>query len=234
MRLEEKMMDGILFGVSVGPGDPELLTVKALRTLERCLVVAVPRTGGEKTLALDIARQAVDLSGKEILYLEHRMVRDPEVLKQQYQENAAQIAVYLKQGKDVAMLNLGDVAVYSTYSYIAREVEQMGFSCQMIPGVTSFCACAALLGESLTAADQPLSIFPGSYSDLEAALDTPGGKVLMKSRHALPSLREAITARGLEDRTAVVSDCGLPSQCIHAITDEDIQSYFSTVVIKPE
>lgn len=228
------MMYGILFGVSVGPGDPELLTVKALRTLERCFVVAVPRTGGEKTLALDIARQAVDFSGKEILYLEHRMVRDPEVLKQQYQENAAQIAAYLKQGKDVAMLNLGDVAVYSTYSYIAQEVEQMGFSCQMIPGVTSFCACAALLGESLTVADQPLSIFPGSYSDLEAALDIPGGKVLMKSRHALPSLREAIAARGLEDRTAVVSDCGLPSQRIHAITDEDIQSYFSTVVIKPE
>ena len=72
---------GILYGVSVGPGDPELITLKALRTMEKCPVIAVPRTGGTKTLALDIARQAMNLNGKEILYLDHRMVRDADTLR---------------------------------------------------------------------------------------------------------------------------------------------------------
>lgn len=224
---------GILYGVSVGPGDPELITLKALRTMEKCPVIAVPRTGGTKTLALEIARQAMDLNGKEILYLDHRMVRDADTLRAQYRENAAILTEYLQQGKDVALLNLGDVSVYSTYCYIAEEVKKAGFPCEMIPGVTSFCACAALLGQSLTEATLPLSIFPGSYTNLENALDTPGGKVLMKSTKALPELRTAIAERGLEKKTAVVSDCGLPSQSIHKITDEDIQSYFSTVLIRP-
>lgn len=227
------MEHGILFGVSVGPGDPELITVKALRTMERCPVIAVPRTGNSKTLALDIARQATDLRDKEILYLDHRMVKDPEILQQQYQENAEQVIAYLKQGHHVALLNLGDVSVYSTYSYIAEEVKSAGFRCEMIPGVTSFCACAALLNQSLTEATKPLSIFPGSYKDLAAALDTPGGKVLMKSTKALPALRAAILERGLTDKTMVVSDCGLLTQSVHAITDEDIQSYFSTILIRP-
>lgn len=227
------MEKGILYGVSVGPGDPELITIKALRTMEKCPVIAAPRTGGIKTLALDIARQAADLSGKEIVYLEHRMVRTQETLQQQYRANAEQVCAYLEQGKDVALLNLGDVSVYSTYCYIAEEVKKAGFSCEMIPGVTSFCACAAVLGQSLTEATQPLSIFPGSYEELENALDTPGGKVLMKSTKALPALRIALTDRGLEEKTMIVSDCGLPSQSIHKIDDTDIQSYFSTVIIKP-
>lgn len=227
------MKHGILYGVSVGPGDPELITVKALRTIEKCPVIAAPQTGGGKTLALDIAQLAMDLSRKEIVYLEHRMVKDTETLQKQYRENAQKITEYLKQGKHVALLNLGDVSVYSTYPYIANEICRAGFHCEMIPGVTSFCACAALLGQSLTEATQPLSIFPGSYADLDSALDTPGGKVLMKSTKALPSLRTAIQKRGLEEKTTIVSDCGLPSQSIHKITDEDIQSYFSTVLIKP-
>lgn len=227
------MENGILYGVSVGPGDPELITVKALRTLEKCPVIAAPRTGGVKTLALDIARQAADLTSKEILYLEHRMVTEGATLRQQYRENAEAVMEYLKQGKNVALLNLGDVSVYSTYCYIAQEVGASGYHCEMIPGVTSFCACAALLGRSLTDAKQPLSIFPGTYSDLENALDTPGGKVLMKSTRALPALRQAIREKGLEEKTAVVSDCGLPTQSVHSIEDENISSYFTTVLIAP-
>lgn len=223
---------GTLYGVSVGPGDPELITVKALKILAACDVIAAPRTGGTKTVALDIASQAADLSGKEILYLEHRMITEENALRQQYRENAAAVVSYLEQGKDVAMLNLGDVSVYSTYSYVAREVQALGYPCRMIPGVTSFCACAALLGRSLTDAREPLSIFPGSYSDMESALDTPGGKVLMKSARAIPALREAIREKGLTEKTAVVSDCGLPTQAVHTI-DDDISSYFTTVLIAP-
>ncbi len=112
------MEQGIFYGVGVGPGDPELLTVKALRTIERCPVIAAPETRGEKTLALDIARQAVNLEGKTILPLQFLMTRDKQALDQSHRQQAQKIIAYLEQGVDVAMLNLGDVSIYSTFSYI--------------------------------------------------------------------------------------------------------------------
>ncbi len=227
------MGNGMLYGVSVGPGDPELLTLKALRIIRQSPVIAVPRTRGGNTLALDIAAQAVELEGKKILYLDQLMGTDQEAMQQRYAENAARVMDELADGADVALLNLGDVTIYSTCAYIMELVAQKGFRCEMLPGVTSFCACAALLGQSLAEWDQPLHIFPGSYQDLDAALDTPGGKVLMKSARALPVIREKIIQRGLQDRTSVVSDCGLPTQKIYSITDEDIHSYFTMIIIRP-
>jgi precorrin-2 C(20)-methyltransferase len=224
---------GILFGVSVGPGDPELLTLKAVQTIQRCPVIAVPRTGGNKTLALDIASHAVPLEGKKLLYLDHRMTTDKTVLLRQYEENTRLIATELDAGADVALLNLGDVSIYSTCSYIMDRIRNAGYTYEMIPGVTSFCACAAAAQQSLVQWDQPLTIFPGSYGDIDSALDTPGSKVLMKPASSLPILRKKILEKGLQKKCRVVSDCGLPSQKIGSIEDEDIVSYFTTILIHP-
>lgn len=226
------MERGILYGVSVGPGDPELLTLKALRIIRQCPVIAVPRTKGSNTLALDIAAQAVDLKDKQLLYLDQLMSTDREAMQLRYAENAGLVLAELACGRDVALLNLGDVSIYSTCSYIAELVRQAGYRCEMIAGVTSYSACAARLGQSLADWDQPLCIYPGSFRQIDAALDAPGGKVLMKPAHALPALREKILARGLQDRTRVVSDCGLPTEEIHAIEDETIRSYFTTILIR--
>lgn len=227
------MKAGTLFGVSVGPGDPELLTLKAVRTIARCSVIAAPRTKGGKTLALDIASGVVPLDGKRFLYLDHRMTTDRSALLQQYEENAQCIIAELEAGADVALLNLGDVSIYSTCSYIMDAVRKAGYDCTMIPGVTSFCACAAAVGQSLAQWDQPLHIFPGSYQDVDSALDAPGGKVLMKPASSLPDLRRKILAKGLQGKTHVVADCGLPTQKISSIEDEDIVSYFTTIFIHP-
>ena len=227
------MKTGTLFGVSVGPGDPELLTVKAVRIIQECPVIAVPRTRGNKTLALDIASNAAPLDGKKFLYLEHRMTTDKAALLAQYKENAQRIKAELDSGLDVALLNLGDVSIYSTCSYLMDAIDGMGYSTQWIPGVTSFCACAAAVGQSLAQWDQPLSIYPGSYRDVDSVLAAPGGKVLMKPARALPALREKIREKGLQEKCCVVSDCGLPTQKIGSIEDEDIVSYFTTIIIRP-
>ena len=96
---------GVFYGVGVGPGDPELLTLKALRTLERCPVIAAPRTKSGETLALDIVRRAMPLEGKTILPLEFTMSRDPAVLRASRLRAAEAIAAHLAAGLDTAMLD---------------------------------------------------------------------------------------------------------------------------------
>ncbi|MEG1524582.1 MAG: precorrin-2 C(20)-methyltransferase [Clostridia bacterium] len=226
---------GTFYGVSVGPGDPELITLKAVRRLQKCSVVAVPRTRGENNLALDIVSNVVDLSEMEIVYLDFLMISDQEALDRSHTEQANKVCVYLAAGRDVAMLNLGDASLFGTYRYLADLVRSHGYETITIPGVTSFCAVAAALDTSLTSMKQPLHIFPASFADLDGALALDGTKVLMKSASALPRVKQAIEAAGLSDRTSLVANCGLPDQRVYpCIADSgDNEGYFATILIKP-
>jgi precorrin-2/cobalt-factor-2 C20-methyltransferase len=228
------LKQGILYGVSVGPGDPELLTLKAVKTLTNCPVIATPQTAGEKTLALDIAAGAVDLSAKEILALDFPMTRDHEKLRQSHRLAADAIAARLDQGQDVAMVNLGDVSVYSTFAYLMSLLKGDGYEVVMIPGVTSFCAVAAALGESLTTMHQPVHIFPASSGPTGEALTLKGTKVLMKTGRSMPEVRAAIESAGLKDKAMLVQNCGLPGEKICRSLDEasDDISYFTTIIVK--
>ena len=130
------MEKGILYGVGVGPGDPELLTLKAQRILREADVIAVPDKGtGEKT-ALAIIGPLTE--GKPLLYCAAPMTRDPARLEAAYEENAHQIAALLNEGKTVAFITLGDPSIYSTYLYTHRRVQAMGCEAKLIPGVPSF------------------------------------------------------------------------------------------------
>nr|WP_325184246.1 precorrin-2 C(20)-methyltransferase [uncultured Oscillibacter sp.] len=225
---------GIFYGVGVGPGDPELLTVKALRTLERCPVIAVPRTRSGETLALDIVRQAAPLEGKTILYLDFTMSRDPAVLRSSRLRAAEEVAAHLSAGRDVAMLNLGDVSIYATFGYLMDILTGQGYESVMIPGVPSFCAVAARLGISLTAPDSPLHILPGGGELLAEQLDLPGAKVLMKSGRQLPQAAELLRQKGLLEKAAMVRDCGLPTEqvCRNLSRLPQDAGYFATVIVK--
>ena len=224
---------GTFYALSVGPGDPELMTVKACRCLERCPVIAAPQTKSGQMLALDIARGAVSLDGKEILPLRFTMSRDASVRQESYRAAAQQIEEKLAAGLDVAMVNLGDVSVYATAFYMFDQIQKDGFAACMLPGVTSFCAVAAQLGRSLTEMDLPLHIIPASGMDLDAALTLPGTKVLMKSGSAIEQSVQALKRHGLADKAALVADCGLPTQKIV----EDLEKlpadigYFATIVV---
>lgn len=225
--------NGVLYGVSVGPGDPELMTLKAVRCLEKCPVIAAPQTAGGRMLALDIARGAVGLDGKTILPLRFAMSRDPEMLRASHEEAARAVKEYLDAGQDVAMLNLGDVSVYATFGYLQEILEAEGYKTVRIPGVPSFCAAAARLGRSLTEMDLPVHIVPAGGFPLEEALDLPGTKVLMKSGRALPQVLEALESRGLLESSAMVQNCGLPGeQAAESLKDAPQSgSYFTTLLV---
>ena len=215
---------GVLYGVSVGPGDPELMTLKAVRCLEKCPVIAAPQTAGGRMLALDIARGTVGLDGKTILPLRFAMSRDPEVLRASHEEAARAVKEYLDAGQDVAMLNLGDVSVYATFGYLQEILEAEGYKTVRIPGVPSFCAAAARLGQPLTGGmEAPLTIAPGRHA--AEVLAAPGTKVLMKSAEA-----------GLLGRSAMVCNCGLPDEEVwpdlSACDASRPAGYFATILVK--
>ena len=228
------MKKGTFYGVGVGPGDPELLTLKAIRAMEHCPVIAAPETRGEKTLALDIARGAVDLSGKTILTLEFLMTRDKQKLEESHRAQARAVMEYLDQGQDVAMLNLGDVSIYSTFSYLLEIIKGAGYETEVIPGVPSFCAVAALLQQSLTVMRQPLHIIPGGHGNLEEHLSLPGTKVLMKSGRSLKDLVEKLAETGQLEQAVLVANCGLDQEmvCTDLRALPEGAGYYTTILVK--
>lgn len=226
------MERGRLYCVSVGPGDPELLTLKAQRILRHCPVIAAPVTGGNKTMALDIVKQVADLSGKEILLLAFPMVSDKGMLENSHIAHANQLAEKLEQGLDVAVISIGDVSVYSTLPYVSDILTKQGYDVTMIPGVTSFCACACALGQSLTTMQKPLHLFPGSFTDMDTALSSEGTKIFMKSGRLGASVQDQILASG--QAAFAVSDCGLESEAVYPTLSDmpENTGYFTTFIVK--
>ena len=217
-------MTGTLYGIGVGPGDPELMTLKAVRLIEQCDLVAVPKSGDGEGVAKQIAQKAVpDFDKKELIEVSMPMTRDPQVLEQSHQAAAEQIEGYLKEGKSVAFLTLGDPAIYSTYIYVHKKVQQNGFPVEMVPGVPSFCAVAAKLNVSLAEAAQPLHIIPASYQGVEEGLEWSG-----------PKIKELLDEKGLMDKAKMVQKCGMEGEEIYQSMREvdENSSYFSVIVVK--
>lgn len=225
---------GVLYGVGVGPGDPELLTIKAIRVLRACPVIAAPQTKSGETLALDIVRQALPLDGKTILPLYFSMERDKALLRAAHEKAADALQARLDAGEDVAMLNLGDVSIYATWGYVMDIVRARGYETAMVPGVPSFCAAASRLGATLASWGSPLHVIPVGKEPLEPQLEQPGGKVLMKAGAHFPQIAQALKRTGRLDRAALVENCGLPGERVCADLSqcpEDV-GYFATVIVK--
>ncbi|MFL0268659.1 cobalt-factor II C(20)-methyltransferase [Candidatus Clostridium radicumherbarum] len=149
-----------LYGIGVGPGDKELLTLKAVRTIENCSIIVAPSgMAGGSSIALETAKEYINKDAEVIV--KHFPMGGEEQEGKIY-EAFKTIEDRLKKGKDVAFLTLGDPFVYSTYIYLLKYIEEMGYETETIPGITSFCACASLAKEPLVIGDEPLLILPGN------------------------------------------------------------------------
>jgi precorrin-2/cobalt-factor-2 C20-methyltransferase len=131
----EESMKGKLYGIGTGPGDPELLTIKAVGAIQKCGVIAVPKTGSSEKTAFTIIETY--LEGKELLECRFSMEKDMSKRREARQLVAADIIRVLENGKDVGFVTLGDPATYSTYMYIHKIIAEKGFDAEIIPGVTS-------------------------------------------------------------------------------------------------
>ncbi len=223
---------GILYGISVGSGAPELLTLKAVRLINSCKVIAVPRTKGENTLALDIVRNICEISGKRIIYLDFLMTRDRQQLNSNYDKLAEMLCSELEKN-DAAMLCLGDISIYSTFSYIAERVVSKGYRAEWCPGVTSFCAAASVSRTPLASGNRPFVVIPWGAEDMELLLKLNCTKVIMKAGAHSGELLKKLDELGLSDKAAAVENCGLSGEMILR-KDEiaDNCGYFTVFIVE--
>ncbi len=226
------MNRGKLYGVGVGPGDPELVTLKAVKLLQAADIIAVPDKGsGEKT-ALNIVKEHIQ--GKEILYCATPMIRDIKKLDESYSRIAQQICGLLDQGKSVAFITLGDPTVYSTYIYIHKKVVDLGYEAEIIPGVTSFCAVAAKLGRSLCEGADRLMIVPASHKALDDCLKLDSNFVFMKAGREITALKEKLAEYDILENAGMIENCGMAGEKIYPefAQLEEPSGYFSVVLAR--
>ena len=228
-------MKGKLYGIGTGPGDPELLTLKAIHTMEKCDVIALPNAGNNERTAFQIVKKYV--TGKPLLECQFSMEKDEEKRKALREQSADNICELLEQGKNVGFITLGDPTIYSTYMYIHKIVEERGYDTQIIPGIPSFIAAAAVLNTSLCVGSEPLHIIPASDNgNIDELLALPGNKVIMKSGKSLNNVLEVLKQQGLSQKTKIVERCTMDGERIFNNIDEletaGDAGYFTIAVVK--
>lgn len=223
---------GVLYGIGVGPGDPELLTLKAYRILRDTKYIAFPGKVKEENRAYNIiAPHLQDFSEKKFVDIYVQMTKDLEILEKNYTLAAEKIMHILEMGEDVALLTLGDPTIYATYMYIHRKIVQAGFTAQIISGVPSFCAAAASLGISLAEREEQLHILPSSYG-IEEGLRLPGNKILMKAGSKLGDVKKQL--QKADAQVYMVENCSMKTERIMKGADaiDEKAGYLSLLIVK--
>ena len=223
-------MKGTLIGVGVGPGDPELMTLKAVRMIRENEVIAVPGKQPKETVAYQIAVQAApELADKTLLPLYMPMTMDAEERENNWKIAADTAEQQLEQGKNVVFLTLGDPTVYSTFSYVKKLVEEHGYQTATVSGITSFCAAAARMNVSLSEWNEPLHILPAR---LEDDLNYSGNCVLMKSGRKMDRVKQQLAQSGRD--VVMVENCGMPEEKIYHGVEEipDDAGYYSLIIAR--
>jgi precorrin-2/cobalt-factor-2 C20-methyltransferase len=229
-----EMKQGKLFGIGVGPGDTELLTIKSVKILKSVGVICSPRSAESKpSLALSIVQPVLNdrEEGYELLDPLFPMIEDKNALNKYWDQAANIIQNKLVQGKDVAFITLGDPTVYSTFSYVAERIAKSGFEIKIVPGITSFTGCAAAAGFSLAEKDDIIVIVPKVDDRLERIMEYGDTFVIMKtSRHS--EILEEIVSRDKRDKSIIsVQNCSMPDETIFEGFSSD-KKYLSTTIIK--
>lgn len=223
---------GTAFGVGVGPGDPELMTLKAVRLIRENEIIAVPGKTAEESVAFRIAKGAVpEIGEKTILPVCFPMIKDRDLLHAEHVKIAQKFEDLLDQGRNIVFLTLGDPTVYCTFSYIQHILEADGYPVELVSGITSFTGAAARLGMPLVEWNEPLHIIPAVHK-LNMSPDEPGTYVFMKSASRMDKVKEILRESGRS--VTMVENCGMPGEKIYRSVFEipDDAGYFSLIIAK--
>jgi precorrin-2/cobalt-factor-2 C20-methyltransferase len=229
---------GIFYGVGVGPGDPELLTLKAIQAIKDADVIIAPKTEKkEDSVALTIALPYLKAE-VSVVKLVFPMVLDDQTLSEAWQENKNCILEYLGAGKKVVFLTLGDAMFYSTYIYVFQLLQGCGFPIVTIPGITAFAAIGSQLGYPLVEGNDTLTIIPATMDEakLDKQLAVADNVVLMKVYKNFPQIREQLKRHGLAENAVMISRCGLDDeQVVRNLEHVDAAyrpNYLSTILTR--
>lgn len=210
---------GTLYGIGVGPGDPDLIPVKAVHTLHSVDVVfTAASTRNNYSRALEIVRPHLS-EHVAIDKLDFPMSKDHAVMECAWRQHAAHIAGVLEVGRDAAFLTLGDPLTYSTYGYILRHLkaDRPDLSIVTIPGITSYQAAAAAVNQPLVEGEESLLILSGvnGGEGLYEMIPPPDNVVFLKAYRDVDGINEALEKTGLAAGSVAVSNCSTEKQQIH-------------------
>jgi precorrin-2/cobalt-factor-2 C20-methyltransferase len=207
---------GILYGLGVGPGDPELITLKAARILNSADVVyAAASTKNSYSLAVSIARPHIpDLTPVKMLHFP--MTSDQNKKISAWKKNAGILIEELKRSKIVAFITLGDSMTYSTYGYVLQYIQELAPNVSVIsvPGITSYQAASACLNTPLVESEESLLILSGVHGGdcLRKFNTAPDNVVFMKSYRNVKDIVGCLEEFDLADGSVAIQKCGLPEQ----------------------
>lgn len=225
------MTCGVLYGVGLGPGDPDLLTLKAARLIGAAGVLAYPALEGAPSFARSIVADLIPDTAREIVIeLPMRPERGPA--QAAYDRGAADIAAVLEAGQDVVCLCEGDPFFYGSFMYLHARLSPR-FTVQVVPGITSVSAGAARAGLPLVARDAPLTILPGTLPDAELAarIGTAEAVAILKVGRHLDRIRRVLAGSGLAGRAIYVEHVGLADERVCPLADAPVTApYFSMIM----
>lgn len=237
-------MTGKLYVIGVGPGDPELLTLKAVRILRDISCLCVPKGREEgSSLALSIVKKAVNIAGKEIIEAHFPMRKTKETehkceLNKKWQETIEIVYSRLNKNIDIAFITIGDPTIYSTFFYLYDKLIELnpGLNIEIIPGVSSVNAAASRARLSLGLADEKIAILPATYTDdIKKALEKFDTVVLMKAHRVFDKILTILSEMNLIDKAVYVSRASMNNEKIFRnirdLKEKDL-NYFSMVIIK--
>ncbi len=225
-------MNGTLFGIGLGPGDPDLMTIRAHRLISSAKVVAYPAPDAGDSFARSIAADVISETAIEIpIVIPMRVERFPA--QNVYDEAAATIGSHLDQGTDVVVLCEGDPFFYGSFMYLFGRLAER-HNTEIVPGVTSMTACAGMAARPLCARNEILTVIPAPVDEalLRDRLQASGAAVIMKVGRHLAKVRKVIDELELTSRAMYVSHASLPQQTVTALADApDKAPYFSMILI---
>jgi precorrin-2/cobalt-factor-2 C20-methyltransferase len=210
------MKRGTLYGIGIGPGDPELITLKAIKILNQVSIVfSASSTKNSYSLANNIA--SVHLKkGMPVEHLGFPMTKDREMLKAAWRKNADRVMEVLKNGKDAAFITLGDPMIYSTFGYIMQTVGELApdIHIRVIPGITSYQAAAATSKRILAESEESFVVISGALGaeKLKEVSDSADNIVMLKVYHKYKEILSELDRLGLAEKSILVSKCGLEDE----------------------
>ncbi len=233
------MKHGTLYGIGVGPGDPELITLKAINILRRVAVVfAAASTKDSHSLAEKIVSPHLK-EGVPVEPLGFPMTRDKKILTEAWQENARIVVETLKKGEDAAFITLGDPMIYSTFGYLMRTIKETDpdISIEIIPGITSYQAGAAAAGQILVEAEESYAVISGALGSqkLKDIINHTDSVVMLKVYRNYKEILDTLNELDLTAGSVLISRCGLDREEIDVnLKDrpERTPPYLSFLIIK--
>lgn len=234
-------MSGRLIGVGTGPGDPELLTLKAARAIADCNVLAYFAKAGNPSNARAIvaAHIPADMTEEPLLYpvtteISHRHEDYKTATQAFYAEAADRLAVHLAAGRTVAVLSEGDPLFYGSYMHLHVRLAQR-FSTEVIPGITAMSGCWSAAGLPLVQGEDVLTVLPGTLDEVELGrrLADSDGAVIMKVGRNLPKIRRAIEAVGKLEHAVYVERGTMPNGLTMRLAEktDDVAPYFALILV---